>query len=74
MTEEEWRRRLTPEQYRVLRRQGTEPPFSHPHALAKEAGVYRCAGCVAELFRADAKFDSGTGWPEFHRSGGSGRR
>lgn len=65
MTEEEWRRRLTPEQYRVLRQQGTEPPFSHPHALAKEGGMYRCAGCGAELFRADAKFDSGTGWPSF---------
>jgi peptide-methionine (R)-S-oxide reductase len=65
MTEEEWRRRLTPEQYRVLRQQGTEPPFSHPYSSAKEEGVYRCAGCGAELFRSEAKFDSGTGWPSF---------
>jgi peptide-methionine (R)-S-oxide reductase len=65
MTEDEWRRRLTPEQYRVLRQQGTEPPYSHPYSLAKEEGVYRCAGCGAELFRSEAKFDSGTGWPSF---------
>src|SRR5215218_4439236 len=65
MTEEEWRQRLTPEQYRVLREQETEPPFSHPYAFTEEEGVYRCAGCGAELFRADAKFESGTGWPSF---------
>jgi peptide-methionine (R)-S-oxide reductase len=64
-TDEEWRRELTPEQYRVLRRQGTEPPFSHPYAFTKEHGVFRCAACGAELFRSDAKFDSGTGWPSF---------
>jgi peptide-methionine (R)-S-oxide reductase len=64
-TEEEWRRELTPEQYRVLREQGTEPPFSHPYAYSKEDGVYRCAACGAELFASDTKFDSGTGWPSF---------
>lgn len=64
-TEEEWRESLTPEQYRVLREQGTEPPFSHPYAFSKEDGVFRCAACGAELFRSDAKFDSGTGWPSF---------
>jgi peptide-methionine (R)-S-oxide reductase len=64
-TEEEWRRELSPEQYRVLRRQGTEPPFSHPYAFSKDEGVYRCAACGAELFRSDAKFESGTGWPSF---------
>jgi peptide-methionine (R)-S-oxide reductase len=64
-TDEEWRRELTPEQYRVLREQGTEPAFSHPYAFSKEDGVYRCAACGAELFRSDAKFDSGTGWPSF---------
>jgi peptide-methionine (R)-S-oxide reductase len=64
-TEEEWRRELSPEQYRVLRQQGTEPPFSHPYAFSKDEGVYRCAACGAELFRSDAKFESGTGWPSF---------
>jgi peptide-methionine (R)-S-oxide reductase len=64
-TDEEWRRELTPEQYRVLRRQGTEPPFSHPYAFTKDEGLFRCAACGAELFRSDAKFDSGTGWPSF---------
>ncbi|HZB04273.1 MAG TPA: peptide-methionine (R)-S-oxide reductase MsrB [Actinomycetota bacterium] len=64
-TDEEWRRELTPEQYRVLRQQGTEPPFSHPYAFSKDEGVFRCAACGAELFGSDAKFDSGTGWPSF---------
>jgi peptide-methionine (R)-S-oxide reductase len=64
-TDEEWRRELTPEQYRVLRRQGTEPPFSHPYAFTKDDGLFRCAACGADLFRSDAKFDSGTGWPSF---------
>ncbi len=64
-TEGDWRRELTPEQYRVLREEGTEPPFSHPYAFTKEDGVYRCAACGAELFRSDAKFDSGTGRPSF---------
>lgn len=64
-TEEEWRSRLTPEQYRVMREQGTEPAFSGEYAEAKEKGMYRCAACGAELFSSDAKFDSGTGWPSF---------
>ena len=64
-SEHEWRKELTPEQYRVMREQGTEPPFSHPFALAKKEGAYKCAACGAELFRSDAKFDSGTGWPSF---------
>ncbi len=64
-TEDDWRRELTPEQYRVLREQGTEPPFSHPYAVSKKTGAYMCAACGAELFRSDAKFDSGTGWPSF---------
>ena len=64
-SEAEWRKELTPEQYRVLREQGTEPPFSHPYALSKEQGSYMCAACGAELFRSDTKFDSGTGWPSF---------
>ena len=63
-TEDEWRNQLTPEQFRVLRQRGTERPFSS--AVAPDAeGVYRCAACDAALFRADDKFDSGTGWPSF---------
>jgi peptide-methionine (R)-S-oxide reductase len=64
-TEQEWRRELTPEQYRVLREKGTEAPFSGEYDHVFEPGRYRCAGCGAELFRSDAKYDSGCGWPAF---------
>jgi peptide-methionine (R)-S-oxide reductase len=64
-TEQEWRELLTPDQYAVLREQGTEPPFTGKYTYSKEDGVYRCAACGNELFRSDAKFDSGTGWPSF---------
>jgi peptide-methionine (R)-S-oxide reductase len=64
-TEEQWRAELTPEQYDVLRRGGTEPPFTGRYAFTKDDGVYRCAGCGHELFNSQAKFESGTGWPSF---------
>ena len=65
-SEEEWRSELTPEQYEVLRRQGTEPPFTGKYVYSKEDGVYRCAACGNELFSSDTKFESGTGWPSFY--------
>src|SRR3954447_27003919 len=64
-TEEEWREELTPEEYEVLRRHGTEPPFTGKYVHSKEDGIYRCAACGNELFSSDAKFESGTGWPSF---------
>jgi peptide-methionine (R)-S-oxide reductase len=64
-TDEEWRRELSPDEYMVLRRKGTERPFSGEYDHVFEPGVYHCAGCSAELFRSDAKYDSGCGWPAF---------
>jgi peptide-methionine (R)-S-oxide reductase len=64
-SESEWREQLTPEQYRILREAGTEPPFSGRYVYAKDDGIYHCAACGAELFSSDTKFDSGTGWPSF---------
>ncbi len=65
LSEADWQERLTPEQYRVLREQGTEPPFSGPLLHNQGTGRYVCAGCGAALFFSDAKFDSGSGWPSF---------
>ena len=64
-SEAEWKAALSPEQYHVLRRHGTERPFSHPLNKEKRAGTFRCAGCGAPLFDAATKYDSGTGWPSF---------
>jgi peptide-methionine (R)-S-oxide reductase len=64
-SEQQWREELTPAQYEVLRKAGTEPPFSGDYVYNKSAGEYRCAACSAVLFTADTKFDSGTGWPSF---------
>ena len=61
----DWRRTLTPEQYRITRQHGTERAFSGPYNDVKDAGVFACVCCGAPLFRSDTKFDSGTGWPSF---------
>ena len=69
-SEQEWRRELSPEQYHVLREKGTERPWSGKHNWTKDDGVYRCAACGAELFRSEAKYESGSGWPSFFRPAG----
>lgn len=65
LADAQWRERLTPEQYKVLRREGTEAPFTSILNAEKGKGTYHCAGCDLALFTSDMKFDSGTGWPSF---------
>jgi peptide-methionine (R)-S-oxide reductase len=64
-TDEEWKRQLTPEQYKITRKKGTERAFTGPNWNNKEKGTYKCVGCGQELFSSDHKFDSGTGWPSY---------
>ena len=66
-TDSEWKARLTKEQYYILRQKGTERPFTGKYHNSKAKGTYQCAGCGNDLFAADTKFDSGTGWPSFYK-------
>ncbi len=72
-TDEQWRTRLSPEQFRILRQGATEPAFSGALWNEKRAGMYRCAGCGTELFDSNTKYDSGSGWPSFFQPIEDGR-
>ena len=67
MSEEQWRQKLSAEQYHILREEGTERPFTSPLNKEKRAGLYLCAGCDLPLFNSSAKYNSGTGWPSFYQ-------
>jgi peptide-methionine (R)-S-oxide reductase len=67
LSEDQWRERLTPEEYHVLRQAGTEAPFTGEYTDTKTRGVYKCRACGAELFKSDAKFESHCGWPSFYQ-------
>jgi len=64
-TDEEWRQQLSPEQYKVTRRQGTERPYTGEYVANKRKGIYRCIGCGTDLYDSETKYDSRTGWPSF---------
>lgn len=68
MTDEEWKQKLSPEEYRVLRQKGTERPFTSEYETLWDSGVYVCKGCGTELFSSETKFDAGCGWPSFYKS------
>ena len=68
LSDSEWRERLSPDQYEVLRQSATEPAWSGKYLHVDEEGAFRCAGCGTALFSTDAKFDSGSGWPSFDRA------
>lgn len=73
LTEEQWRERLSPERYRVLRQNGTEPPFTGELLSVKQDGTFTCAACGLELFDASTKYESGSGWPSFWAALGADR-
>jgi peptide-methionine (R)-S-oxide reductase len=66
-SDEEWKRELTPAEYKVMRQKGTEPPFAGEYVDTKDKGVYRCRACGMPLFTSDTKYDSGSGWPSFYQ-------
>lgn len=68
LSDAEWRKKLTPAQYNILRKEGTEPPFSSSLLHEKRAGIFHCAGCRQALYSSKVKFDSGTGWPSFYEA------
>jgi len=72
VSEAEWRQKLTPEQFNVTRKHGTERAFSHPYHQEERAGMYKCVCCGAPLFSSETKYDSGTGWPSFYAPAGEG--
>ncbi len=66
-SDDEWKRELTPAEYKIIRQKGTEPPFTGAYVNAKEKGVYKCRACGMPLFSSETKYDSGSGWPSFYQ-------